>query len=268
MGDKDQPTRPVLIALGSNLGDREQTLSRACERLAKHAEVEEFVCSSWHATSPVGGPSQGEFLNGAAYFRTAFSPLGVLSLLQETERELGRETVERWGPRLIDLDLLLYGDEVIGDEDAQLVVPHPRMAFRNFVLQPANEVAPQMRHPLIGWTIADLWLHLQTCPPFAVFTLADHERSRLLAQRVALATETQRVPTQKFTTFSAPSEFAETLWCSQSEAIPTQIPIRPKLVIHDCEVSPGILGPAVDVSQLSDDQAAIEIAAAIDAMRE
>ena len=268
MGDMDQPVQHVLIALGSNLGDRKAALSRACQRIAEHPEVEDLVSSSWYATPPIGGPSQDEFLNGAAIFRTTLSPLGVFSLLQDTERNLGRETVERWGPRLIDLDLLLYADKVLADDDQKLVVPHPRMAFRDFVLQPAHDVAPQLRHPVIGWTIAELWLHAQTCPPYLVFALSDEERARRLSQMVALSDETHPVPFPEFSSFSLSSEATETLWCSQIESIPEETPVRPKLVIHDGAASLSMSGPTIDVSDLSDDQAAIEIAAAIDAMRE
>lgn len=155
-----------LIALGSNLGDRRQTLQRAIAHLAGHPRVELLAASGFRETLPVGGPSgQGPFLNAAATLQTSLGPDALLALLEETEKQLGRVRGQRWAPRSIDLDLLLYDQVVM--EGPGLILPHPRMAWRRFVLEPAAEVAPTMVHPTTGWTIARL-LHQLGSTPFYV----------------------------------------------------------------------------------------------------
>ena len=150
-----------LIGLGSNLGNRRQTLDRAVERLGHQPQVSLTARSGWYETAPAGGPPrQGPFLNGAAVLETSLEPHALLAVLRQIEAELGRRRTERWGPRCLDLDLLLYDELVL--ETADLTVPHPRMAWRRFVLEPAAEVAPGMVHPTTGWTIDRLLDHLNT----------------------------------------------------------------------------------------------------------
>lgn len=111
--------------------------------------------SSWHETEPVGGPPQGPFLNGAALVRTDLEPRPLLRLLKTLERAAGREDAgPRWGPRPLDLDLLLFDDRVL--DEPGLTVPHPRMTERRFVLEPAAEVAPELVHPATGRTVREL----------------------------------------------------------------------------------------------------------------
>ena len=122
-------------------------------------------CSGWHETAPVGGPAnQGPFLNAAVRLETTASAEQLHLALRQIELDLGRRRVERWEARAIDLDLLLYADQVI--ETPQLVVPHPRMAFRRFVLEAAVEVAPEMVHPTIGWTVGRLLEHLDSAAEY------------------------------------------------------------------------------------------------------
>ena len=154
-----------LIGLGSNLGDRRATLDRAVERLAVEREVRLIARSGWYETLPVGGPpGQGPFLNGAAVLETSLAPETLLAALNKIETGMGRRRRQRWGPRCLDLDLLLYGELAL--ETAGLTVPHPRMAWRRFVLEPAAEVAGLMIHPTTGWTIARLLDHLNTAVPY------------------------------------------------------------------------------------------------------
>jgi len=158
-----------LIALGSNLGDRQGTLDAAVQRLGQTPGIRVQATSRWHATSPVGGPAkQQEFLNGAVLAETSLAPKGLLAELGRIEAELGRCRAQRWGPRTLDLDLLLY-DNLIQNTPT-LILPHPRMAWRRFVLGPAVEVAPEMIHPTTGWTIAGLLFHLDTALPYLAIT--------------------------------------------------------------------------------------------------
>jgi 2-amino-4-hydroxy-6-hydroxymethyldihydropteridine diphosphokinase len=145
----------IFVGLGSNLGDREENLDRALDLLNGYAPRLVF-CSSFYETEPVGVTDQPKFLNAVAEVRSDnLSPRELLDRLLEIERELGRDrtTEERWGPRTIDLDLLLYGDEVI--DEPGLTVPHPRLAERRFVLEPLHELAPELVLP-DGRRIKDL----------------------------------------------------------------------------------------------------------------
>jgi 2-amino-4-hydroxy-6-hydroxymethyldihydropteridine diphosphokinase len=158
-----------LIALGSNLGDRHETLQRAVRLLGEQSGVDRLNPSRWHETIPVGGPAgQDGFLNGALIIETSEPPERLIKILQQVEGQCGRQRRERWGPRSLDLDLLLYGDLIL--ESAPLTLPHPRMAWRRFVLEPAAEVAASMIHPTIGWSIRGLLDHLNTALPYVAVT--------------------------------------------------------------------------------------------------
>jgi len=144
-----------LIGLGSNLGDRVGNLWQALEELRRTPGIAVSRTSSLIETSPVGGPAdQPNFFNAAAVLDTELSPFEVLNLLLGVERKLGRVRSERNGPRTIDLDLLLYDQEVL--EAPELTLPHPRLHERRFALAPAAEIAPDWRHPTSGRTVAAL----------------------------------------------------------------------------------------------------------------
>jgi 2-amino-4-hydroxy-6-hydroxymethyldihydropteridine diphosphokinase len=129
----------IFIALGSNLGDREENIRSALRALGEAGDVRVLRCSSLHETEPVGGPpGQGRYLNAAAELQTDLSPRELLARLLEIERRHGRARTERFGPRTLDLDLLLYHHLVIAEPD--LTVPHPRMWVRPFVMGPLSEI--------------------------------------------------------------------------------------------------------------------------------
>ncbi len=146
------------LALGSNLqsrfGDREANLREAIRRIGSIGRVR--AVSRFHDTSPVGVVEQPRFLNGALLLETTLRPEGLLDALLLIEREMGRDraaAVDK-GPRVIDLDLLLYGEEVVSSP--RLRLPHPAMHTRGFVLEPMAEIAPEMVHPVLRQTIAEL----------------------------------------------------------------------------------------------------------------
>jgi 2-amino-4-hydroxy-6-hydroxymethyldihydropteridine diphosphokinase len=172
-----------LIGLGSNLGDRRATLEEALSRLQQTASFRLIAKSPWYETTAAGGPTnQPVFWNGAVLLETSLAPLAVLAALQRLETELGRRREERWGPRTIDLDLLLYDQAVVAT--GSLVLPHPRMAWRRFVLQPAATVAGSMLHPTTGWTIARLLANLEEGLPYVAITGSIGAGKTELAQRL------------------------------------------------------------------------------------
>lgn len=175
-----------LIALGANLAERQHSLARAVELLAAESTISNLAVSRFHETAPVGGPAgQGAFLNAAVALDTVLSPQELHDLLKRIETVLGRQPAARWAPRTIDLDLLLFDDAIICTPN--LDVPHPRMAFRRFVLAPAAEVAPEMVHPLVGLSVAGLLAHLNAAAPYvALLGMPDSGRS-WLAQAAAHA---------------------------------------------------------------------------------
>lgn len=141
----NRPPVTVYLGLGSNMGDSQAYLQRAVELLNAHPEIKVERVSPFLETEPVGYLSQPNFLNGVLRAVTSLSPQGLLTATQSIENRLGRIRTVRWGPRTIDIDILLYGDLVL--ESAKLTIPHPRMQERAFVLLPLAMLAPELRLP-------------------------------------------------------------------------------------------------------------------------
>jgi 2-amino-4-hydroxy-6-hydroxymethyldihydropteridine diphosphokinase len=142
----------VYLSLGSNVGERELQLREAIRRLEAAGKV--FAVSSFYETEPVEVADQPWFLNCAVGIETGKTPQEMMELLLGIEREMGRRRVQKKGPRTIDLDILLFGDEAI--DTAELTIPHPAMAERRFMLEPLAEIAPQARHPVLGKSVRDM----------------------------------------------------------------------------------------------------------------
>jgi 2-amino-4-hydroxy-6-hydroxymethyldihydropteridine diphosphokinase len=163
---------PVIayLGLGANLGDPEEQLQEALERLNGAEEVEVTRVSTFYRNPPLGPENQPWYINAVARVRTRLGPEELLRLLQQIEADLGRVRGERWGPRVIDLDLLLYNGEVIFTH--KLVVPHPEMHRRVFVLAPLAEIAPRAWHPVLHKSAGDLLAELDVTEPATLQPIA------------------------------------------------------------------------------------------------
>lgn len=135
------------IGFGSNIGDRLAYIQNALHGLSETEGITLQKVSSVYQTDPVGSESQAQFLNGVAAIQTSLPPLSLLYTLKDIETAIGRQHRIRWGPREIDLDILIYGDLCL--ETEKLVIPHPEMHLRRFVLAPLAEIAPDLVHPVL-----------------------------------------------------------------------------------------------------------------------
>lgn len=148
----------AFIGLGSNMGDKAANLNNALNELGKVQGIKVLAISSFYKTEPVGDVAQDWFINAAAKIETILTPRELLNSLLSVEKDMGRVREVKWGPRVIDLDILLYDDLVIDEEG--LAIPHPFMHERGFVLTPLAEIAAEVIHPAIGKSIKDLLMGL------------------------------------------------------------------------------------------------------------
>jgi 2-amino-4-hydroxy-6-hydroxymethyldihydropteridine diphosphokinase len=153
----------AFVGLGSNLGEREELIRQALEELARLPQTQLVRASSLYDTEPVGDPDQPNFLNAVAEIDTDLPARQLLWNLMLIEKRLGRVRTHKWGPRTMDLDVLLFGDQVL--EEPDLRVPHPELIRRSFVLVPLVELDPTLVHPETGETLLDHLARLNTRPP-------------------------------------------------------------------------------------------------------
>ena len=172
-------TAQCLISFGSNLGERDCLIAQAARMIAESTLVDELRASRLFETPPIGGPGgQEPFLNAVAAFDTLASARQILELLQQVEEHLGRQRRRRWDARSIDLDVVLHGELVGGGTG--LIVPHPRYTARQFVLEPACDVAAHYRDPRFGWSIEQLAAHLgRGVPSLALIGGSEATRNEL-----------------------------------------------------------------------------------------
>ena len=158
------------IATGSNMGDSEDIINNAIANLGADENCRLFKASKLYRSKPYGGVEQDDFYNSVICLDTLYSPIELLTRLQEEEKEAGRERLVKWGPRTLDLDILYYDDLIV--ERDHLRIPHVDMSNRDFVLLPLSEVAPYKRHPILGLTTLELLARLKTS---YVYTLKEEE---------------------------------------------------------------------------------------------
>lgn len=176
----------VIVCLGANEGRPHEAMAAAIEQLAALPQTNALLTSSLLSTVAVGGPTgQSLFLNAAALLETTLAPQELLEHLQAIEKLLGRKRVVRWGPRTMDLDIALFGDQEVASPT--LTIPHPRLAFRPFMLLPATEIGPQMRHPSLGVTLSELSQHLHSGLPKVFLTGSDQDLCNHLQKQVSHA---------------------------------------------------------------------------------
>lgn len=148
----------VYLGIGSNMGDKEEYLKKAVAFLEADWKIKVLQVSQFIVTKPYGGVEQDDFLNGAVEIETLYTPQELLRVINEIELKLGRERIIHWGPRTLDIDILLYEEEVVWEEN--LKIPHIEMHKRSFVLEPLIQLAPQAKHPLLQKTVYQLWQEL------------------------------------------------------------------------------------------------------------
>jgi 2-amino-4-hydroxy-6-hydroxymethyldihydropteridine diphosphokinase len=212
-----------LLSLGSNVGDRAATLEAALADITRLPDVQVARQSSTYRSQPVGGPAeQGEFLNAAAVVETRLAPLTLLAKLQDIETRYGRERTGRWAPRTLDIDLLLYASEV--SETEMLTLPHPRMSFRRFVLEPSAEIAPRMLHPVIGWPIERLLLHLTSASDQVAILSPSDDARRVVGKLLVTTFRGHEIGAPTFATAEHLWPAAWTTWVSFPQAAPQKQP--------------------------------------------
>ncbi len=230
------------IALGGNLGSVADTFRDAITLLNQVAGISVRRMSRCYTTSPVGADAGSEFLNAAAELQTTLRPLELLAHLQRVETQLGRVRSVHWGPRTLDLDLLLYDQQVVSTP--VLTIPHPHMWYRRFVLDPLAEIAPNVIHCQHGRTIAALRERLLSSPL----------KCALLGGTTEQRAELQRLFSVEYPQTEWDHEHPESAWlvfCLESDLQPPGLPVANRINVYDFPTSPeqtirNVLAAALD----------------------
>ena len=247
-----------LIAFGSNEGSTGNIFQQAVSELEQTSDVQVSACSQPLTTQAVGGPKdQPCYLNAAIRIQTSRSPFEVHQRLVEIESKLGRKRRQRWGPRKIDLDLLLFDERSVETEN--LVIPHPRMSFRRFVLEPAAEIAADMMHVTSGLTLEQLVRHLNQRDNLMVYVCRgrDDELSSIIGSTVPATWQFECVSPTEFPRCESKAKLVAYVGTSDSNRGLKDQPSRTSRI--------SFAGPTLELPA-EPEWAKIEIAAAIDAM--
>lgn len=201
-------TRDCLVAFGSNSGETQAVFQTTVSHLQQQPEIEVTAISRLITTKAVGGPlDQPDYGNAVFRLNTSLNAATLHQRLKEMETAAGRERRVRWSPRCLDLDLLLYGDSVIDTPD--LLVPHPRMTFRRFVLEPAAEIAGSMPHPIAGKTMQGLLDHLNSFPDQITWVSQWSENLEEIFQRIQAHSKVPLIRTGEHASSPTSRELAE-----------------------------------------------------------
>ena len=255
-----------LIAFGSNEGNRQEAYLAVVQRLNQTRDLQVTATSTLLVTDAVGSQSQQpEYLNGAIGIETSIEPARLHQRLIEIENELGRVRRERWGSRTIDLDLLLYGQEQVDTEN--LVVPHPRMSFRRFVLEPASEIAGHLIHPPSGQTLQQLVSRLNEADDL-VLCVGGHPIEEFLPA-IAVETEGDSSPPWELRSIKSLEKYREFQMRAKLVVYhrPTSREIESNDVITPLLLAASSFSGATLQLPPNIDEAKLELLAAIEAMK-
>ncbi len=209
----------ALIALGGNLGNVADSMNQAVDLLNAHSEIKVTAKSRLYSTQPVGLDAGDPFLNSAITIKTNLQPIELLDVLQQTESKLGRLRTKHWGPRSIDLDLILFDTATLSSQ--RLTLPHPACFYRRFVLDPACDVAADWIHPAFDKTLNELRDSLRTRPLVVSVTCDDSQRDQLAEiidpETIQITNSSQR-PAHLHLEFTSP--FPETTSTPKTVPIP------------------------------------------------
>ena len=256
-----------LIAMGGNQGDCMATFRRALKIMQAEQRVHVRAVSSAFHTPPIGfDQCSQEFLNAAMSVQTSLTPRELLNYLLDLERQLGRD--RRIGlDRILDLDLLLYGNQVVS-EAGDLIVPHPRMSFRRFVLLPAVQIAPDWLHPLCGLTLQQLLNHLDAAPNLvSLMPIGQAEAALVLKKLVANFANIRLVRAEDFTDDRNLDESGwNILPLSRHQSVPPRSKLLVWLTANHSTKWERFAGPMLNLGRASSDDLSVHLKRAIDAM--